>query len=1092
MKQDVKLYINDKEVEFTQPFDIFYNFKITDITHPTAIKNTFTRNITLDDTQINNDIFSNVWNVEKINNSINNNFNPNKKVPFVLYVNSEIYEKGYVKLNAIKKVNNRYKYDITMFGGLGQYFYNLSTVEDKQKSLADLIYTDKNNRELDLSFTINKETIFDAWNSLIGNTNGYIDEANVNRPSSYLYDSKWNTINFMVGYDGKPNNNFNTDKVLINSKDYDLITDNFNSTYKDVNGYVLGTTNEELTMNMAQDYRSYLLRPVIKFKNIINACQNPKNNGGWELKLDESFFNNSNPYYNDAWLTLNRLIDNEKEEEDVTEIVNGSLTKEGEDYTVNFSKEDLFKYTNAKIEVTLNLTSNSTENELYTNYVYTNNAKKPKYKEYIYNGAILMQALAYNEFGELVIASNTHYIGSNVNSTQVTRESYFNSYKDKWEESGLPTNEVIYNIGKYVKTTGNKYKWVNEDNTNVFVFEFPNDVKFDKVVIRTLRCNTTAINTKRWYVSGGYEWDTKIRYNDYDYYWKTPKVISTNKNITVGEIESLGGKSNGTAILELIKLYIMEKRYKNFFSNTKIKVEDYLTTEYTPADYLINYAKMFGLYFYTNPQEVPSDVTKYPKGVIHLMTRDTFFNTDKVVDLTDVVDRGREYEITPYVLDKKYYTFEVPQIESEVELEYNKKYATSYGSKKYETSFEFNNETEELLDSTIFKSGIDVLEVDKYFTQRDENDLPAYYYNGFSFEIFQREGGDFNTDKIDVPIVKKELPNINNINLKFGDSFAKVQFHGNNNESLDECNNILVFFNGSSLVDDNNTPYFITDDIDEMYTLNGETPCYILTKTETDINGNYIAYKIKDIPKFQRTKVDYNGNILYSFDMGKVKMTYVKDNYITENSSITSNVWDKYMNDLKNENNKKMKCYLNFKEQATPQILRNLYWYENSFWILNEVNNWNINKLEPTECELVKVIDRDNYKTTKINYTQKIIFKLEGFVPNTIDNRDVNQTIYKYNISKDLIKLNVVIYSENNEFEWWFGDYFYRKDFETGRTEEEPFSYYTTAEQYNVGSSKPDIRLPYSEYKQIYDIPIFTDNGYIFIAQIETDGKLAI
>ena len=64
--------------------------------------------------------------------------------------------------------------------------------------------------------------------------------------------------------------------------------------YKDINGYALGTANEDLTCNMTNDYRSYLQHPVIRMKSIINACQNPINNGGWELKLDDYFFHKNN------------------------------------------------------------------------------------------------------------------------------------------------------------------------------------------------------------------------------------------------------------------------------------------------------------------------------------------------------------------------------------------------------------------------------------------------------------------------------------------------------------------------------------------------------------------------------------------------------------------------------------------------------------------------------------------------------------------------------------------------------------------------------------------------------------------------------
>ena len=109
MKQDVKLYIGDKLVEFTKKPEIIFNYKTTDLTHPTAIKNTFTKTILLDDTAVNNEVFGNIWNVEKYifsTSSVGSGFNANKKVPFKLYVNSELYEKGYVKLDSIDNISH--------------------------------------------------------------------------------------------------------------------------------------------------------------------------------------------------------------------------------------------------------------------------------------------------------------------------------------------------------------------------------------------------------------------------------------------------------------------------------------------------------------------------------------------------------------------------------------------------------------------------------------------------------------------------------------------------------------------------------------------------------------------------------------------------------------------------------------------------------------------------------------------------------------------------------------------------------------------------------------------------------------------------
>ena len=112
----------------------------------------------------------------------------------------------------------------------------------------------------------------------------------------------------MPAYEGIPED-FSPEKVLINTKDNTFFQTDVDS-YKPVNGFLLGEASEGLTMNQTRDLRSYLQRPVIRMKSIIDACCDPVNNGGWELKLDERFFNLDNPYYANTWLTLGTIREN--------------------------------------------------------------------------------------------------------------------------------------------------------------------------------------------------------------------------------------------------------------------------------------------------------------------------------------------------------------------------------------------------------------------------------------------------------------------------------------------------------------------------------------------------------------------------------------------------------------------------------------------------------------------------------------------------------------------------------------------------------------------------------------------------------------
>ena len=137
MYQDVRLFIGDKEVELSADPKLLLNFKETELHNPTIVKNYFTKTIEIEGTNANNDIFGQIWNLDRYQyyGSGGAGFNPIKKAPFQLFVGGDLYEKGYVKLDNVVRANNSITYSITLFGGLGDFFYNLSYDQDNESDV---------------------------------------------------------------------------------------------------------------------------------------------------------------------------------------------------------------------------------------------------------------------------------------------------------------------------------------------------------------------------------------------------------------------------------------------------------------------------------------------------------------------------------------------------------------------------------------------------------------------------------------------------------------------------------------------------------------------------------------------------------------------------------------------------------------------------------------------------------------------------------------------------------------------------------------------------------------------------------------------
>lgn len=326
MHQNVKLFIGGQELEFAQEPSILYQYSMDDIQNPTAVKNSYTKTIQVEGTPRNNQIFNDIWDLTRTqaaDGDIEGYFNPSKRTDFELYIDGDVYETGYVKLDAINRAHNKVVYNITLFGGIGDFLYSLTYSDTgEQLKLRDLNYIVKGdvtgNPQTELDFNITWETVRAAWYRLAN--------------PAYFSGEQWDVVNFAPCYNGYPDA-LDADKVLINTSGFtsDIRVRQGNSTtvvqgfpsavtesgetYQTVNGYGFGEITGKMSEWEIRDLRSYLQRPVLRVKKVIEAICDPTQNGGYEVVLDPSFFSSGNDYYEKAWITLPLLTDMEYEEE---------------------------------------------------------------------------------------------------------------------------------------------------------------------------------------------------------------------------------------------------------------------------------------------------------------------------------------------------------------------------------------------------------------------------------------------------------------------------------------------------------------------------------------------------------------------------------------------------------------------------------------------------------------------------------------------------------------------------------------------------------------------------------------------------------
>lgn len=295
MRNKAKLYIEGLPADLDDSNFLLFNYTAEDLSNPTIVKNSFSRQITLKGTPRNDAIFGHIYRNDRdtVYGSpyTGPNFDPTRKTAFVIYNElNEVLESGYLKLDEVVTTRKRHDYKVTLFGGLGSFLYGLSYDSSGNKlSLADLDFGET------LDFTIDRDTVETAWQSLDDN-----DQS-----------GKWTILNFAPAYNGKPAKPFDAKKAIVhaltaglNDKDGDYTTNN---------GFSLVTLDSEVTEQESKDYRSYLQRPVIRLKSIIQAIFNYANTtNGWTVNLDPDFYDSDGPhfpYWDKTWLTLPMLND---------------------------------------------------------------------------------------------------------------------------------------------------------------------------------------------------------------------------------------------------------------------------------------------------------------------------------------------------------------------------------------------------------------------------------------------------------------------------------------------------------------------------------------------------------------------------------------------------------------------------------------------------------------------------------------------------------------------------------------------------------------------------------------------------------------
>ena len=774
MRRKIGLYIAGQRVDLDDQSFILWNYQMDDLSNPTIVKNSYSQQITLKGTPANNKIFGGSFQVDRRivsqGGDVGVDFNASRKTPFTIYNEmGEILESGYVKLDSITRDGADIQYKVSLFGGLGSFFYELSYNSDgSKKTLANLDFLGGGESELD--FTINATTIQDAWDALrYGTAEG----------------TKWGVINFFPAYEGFPEN-FDAKHALATPASVGLPasqTGKDGNTYiPDASGYALVSLPDNYDQFAVKDLRSYLQRPAFNIKALLEAVSKPENNGGYTFDWSAIEYTGMCSPGN-KWVTRPLLASL------------GSFKQTGGDLSTAYSGSSTATPAVVTISGVDDLPLGTQINaSLSMDWKMTASGSDPLFLSEPRNGVlptkatiVFFQAVGYDDNDYPVAGGQVQVASGSLCGLyyQADRLAEMCGYSPVYgSEFGSVVN------GEFDLVSGTTFKFSSKIALGVSGYAMIKvKVHVSIYTIATIRMGDSI--------------------QIYSSEQETPFTATLFRGLT--DVSASGGiLTEGTTMVT----YTSPQTLRSGAVFTKRSI---LSTAHTPAEYLLAYAKIYGFVFlYDRAQRKVS-----------LVSRNDLY-VDETIDLTNRVDVSKPVNIVPMAFSARWYDFMQEVVPGAFAQEYEQNYGRPYGMQRVNTGYDFDASTIDLLSGIALKTAVNVLESGAYFYDVTEggNFRPAVFRDsGLTYNLYHSGAAE----SFDVPILgsgalfeawSEEYPGYDVQESEY--TFDKMQFHDASGKAVDGSDVLGVHIGQMAC------HCKLTDDVNAMDTLNGGKPCWIL------------------------------------------------------------------------------------------------------------------------------------------------------------------------------------------------------------------------------------------------------------------------
>lgn len=313
---------------------------------------------------------------------------------------------------------------------------------------------------------------------------------------------------------------------------------------------------------------------------------------------------------------------------------------------------------------------------------------------------------------------------------------------------------------------------------------------------------------------------------------------------------------------------------------------------------ILKYCKMFRIGVFVD------DINKK----IKFMPIPTYFKDYTVDDWSDKIDKSKDFVIKPVTLENKYILFNYKDNNTKLGKDYKEKYGVNYGDYRLITEYNFNDEKKEL-----FKDVVGSMTV---------TDNVLSWTNLYNYH------------KIVYSFPAELYVNCKDKDNKYVDLFGSFYFH----------NGLKEFSTESTL---HMRSVIISDDTDFQQGNN----TYFYTQS-----ADFRGYSVYTYPYLDVVR----GNNMCLFNIPNKNYTYL-NNY-SGKSSIYTTLWNDYIDERYNIQNKLITCYADIKPIDYCNFEFNKFVkVGNQLCMVNKIYDYDVTNNQTTKVDLITIQDVDAY-----------------------------------------------------------------------------------------------------------------------------------